>query len=164
MIQIDTFTGILEKAIIAEGGSDALNKYHQEKKNKKTEGGHKEGSSGGSNSNKRKWNSASNTNNTMVTKQGEPKKKSEVCRNCGKNHSGVCLKGKNACYRCGQEGHIAPNCPTPRKSQGCFACGAADHQIKNCPKKGIDAGSRNRGSTGGKLLIGGPTQPSQPTA
>ncbi|XP_043806154.1 uncharacterized protein LOC122721708 [Manihot esculenta] len=34
-----------------------------------------------------------------------------VCPSCGKQHGGVCLKGSTAYYRCGQEGHLARQCP-----------------------------------------------------
>ena len=61
------------------------------------------------------------------------KKKIETCVNYGKAHLGVCLKGRRVCYRCGQNGHITPNCT---KKQGCYNCGAADHQFKKCKQKG----------------------------
>lgn len=56
MLQIDNYVTILEKAIIVEGGSEALAKYNKEHKKKKNDGKTKkrEGCSGGGN--KRKWN------------------------------------------------------------------------------------------------------------
>nr|AXI69408.1 Reverse Transcriptase [Olea europaea subsp. europaea] len=41
----------------------------------------------------------------------------EPCPKCGKTHRGVCLQGKNVCFRCGKPGHIFKDCPTftPKK-------------------------------------------------
>ena len=93
-------------------------------------------------------------------------KRIEPCKECGKNHSGRCLKGKNVCFNCGQEGHISSSCPAPRRN-GCFVCGALDHQARNCPKKsttGGSGGSGVRGTGGGNLTIAGPPTPNRPTA
>lgn len=53
---------------------------------------------------------------------------------------GVCLRGKRACYNCGQEGHISLNCPNSKKN-GCYTCRVVNHQARNCPKKGTEEGS-----------------------
>lgn len=41
----------------------------------------------------------------------------QSCPTCGKTHRGVCLQGKNACFRCGKPGHISRDCTTfvPKK-------------------------------------------------
>lgn len=39
----------------------------------------------------------------------EGNKKSK-CANCGKCHTGQCLKGTNKCYTCGREGHTRKGC------------------------------------------------------
>ena len=33
------------------------------------------------------------------------------CSTCGKFHPGVCRKGTRGCFECGQEGHMAKQCP-----------------------------------------------------
>ena len=53
VLQIDSFATIIEKAIIAEGGSEVLAKFNEEQKNKKNGGGSKgEGNSIGNNKKK----------------------------------------------------------------------------------------------------------------
>lgn len=111
VLQIDNFTTILKKAIIVEGGSEALIKYNKEHKKKKNiTGGQKGKGSSGSNNNKRKW------NNNNYGKDSDSNKNVQACKKCGKNHMGICLKEKNMCYNCGQEGHIAPNYTNPKKN------------------------------------------------
>ncbi|GJZ67752.1 zinc finger, CCHC-type, retrotransposon gag domain protein [Tanacetum coccineum] len=34
------------------------------------------------------------------------------CTNCGKSHGGECRYGSKACYRCGELGHLARQCPS----------------------------------------------------
>lgn len=85
--------------------------------------------------NKRKKNNDSDNNS-----ENSHSKKKQACGKCGKNHSGECMWGKNVCYNCGQEGHLSPNCPKPKKG-GCFACGGMGHRVKTCPKKKTDGGS-----------------------
>lgn len=101
VLQIDNFAIILEKEIIAKGGSEALMKYNKEQKKKKYDGGEKGEGNSGSNNNKRKW----NNNNNSGGHDGDNKKKVEACKKCGKNQMKICLKEKNMCYNYGQEGH-----------------------------------------------------------
>jgi len=40
---------------------------------------------------------------------------------------------KKRCYKCGQFGHIAANCP--KKEERCFLCGEPGHFAANCPNR-----------------------------
>ncbi|XP_058775802.1 uncharacterized protein LOC131650078 [Vicia villosa] len=43
------------------------------------------------------------------------------CRRCGRKHTGDCQLGSVTCFRCGEQGHIAPRCPQrriPEKTAG----------------------------------------------
>lgn len=40
-----------------------------------------------------------------------------------------------ACFNCGEEGHIAVNCTSAfKKKKPCFVCGSLDHGARNCSK------------------------------
>lgn len=43
--------------------------------------------------------------------------------------------GWSTCYNCGEEGHMAVNCPTSmKKIKPCFVCGSLEHGAKQCSK------------------------------
>ena len=160
ILRIKDFVTLLERTIIAEGGNNALVAFNQGKKNKNGGDVRGEVKRLGSSSGKRGW----NCNTNMENDQEEKRRKGELCGKCGKGHQGVCLKGKNACYNCGQEGHIAINCPKPKKASGCFACGALDHQIRNCPRKNALGGTGHRDANNGRILTSEPVQIGRPMA
>ncbi|XP_060195149.1 uncharacterized protein LOC132624378 [Lycium barbarum] len=41
-----------------------------------------------------------------------------ACSKCTKRHLGECRMGTNACYGCGQKGHIQKDCPSARQGTG----------------------------------------------
>lgn len=150
----------MEKAIIAEQGSETLSLYNKEKKNRsKAEGSLRVEGNRGNRGEKRKGNYYEN----VQVKQESVRKQIVQCKNCEKNHSGECRKGKFVCYKCGQEGHISPNCPNPRMNSGYFICGSIEHQVRNCPKRRMEAWNVTAGKGSETLAIKGPTSSNNPT-
>ncbi|KAL3655497.1 hypothetical protein CASFOL_001283 [Castilleja foliolosa] len=90
---------------------------------KKNVRGSGSGSGSGSVNEKRKWNEDNYGNNYKQARVGgneQYAKKNNVpyCRDCGKQHLGVCLKGQGKCYRCHQSGHSINNCPRSNQKFG----------------------------------------------
>ncbi|MCI24395.1 hypothetical protein A2U01_0045578 [Trifolium medium] len=44
-------------------------------------------------------------------KQAQSSQTPRPCPECGKSHSGECMKGKGVCYYCKQPGHMKKECP-----------------------------------------------------
>nr|XP_043615955.1 uncharacterized protein LOC122587858 [Erigeron canadensis] len=68
---------------------------------------------------------------------GSPYNKRNVpfCRQCKKNHPGVCRAGDKACYTCGKSGHTSRECRSkPHKPVICFKCFEEGHMRSSCPK------------------------------
>ncbi|XP_022880538.1 uncharacterized protein LOC111397790 [Olea europaea var. sylvestris] len=68
---------------------------------------------------KRKWNGSNikkgfgqnkKANTGLGSGSSKPNKVIPPCPKCYKGHRGECWFGKNVCYRCGHEGHFAPDC------------------------------------------------------
>ena len=156
VLQIPTFAALMEKTIIAEEGSEAMSLYNREQKKSKAEVSVRSEGNRGNRGEKR-----GNFSGSTQVKQESVKRQAIQCKVCGKNHSGECLKGKFVCYKCGQAGHVAPNCPNPRTNSGCFVCGSAEHRARDCPQRKTETGNvTTRGS--GNLAITGPTSVNHP--
>ena len=51
-------------------------------------------------------------NNEVDTPKERP-----PCRKYGKLHGGECMMDTNACYSCGEPGHLVKDCPTRRSQE-----------------------------------------------
>lgn len=54
-----------------------------------------------------------------------------TCVTCGKRHGGICRFGGKGCYKCGQLGHLSPDCPRP--TNVCYHCLKPGHMKSECP-------------------------------
>ncbi|XP_061371300.1 uncharacterized protein LOC133313904 [Gastrolobium bilobum] len=59
-----------------------------------------------------------NFKNTATRPSSAGRQSYPACTACGKNHSSVCRRKNNLCYKCGDPGHYAFDCP-PNANQAC---------------------------------------------
>ncbi|KAI3510609.1 hypothetical protein L1887_17736 [Cichorium endivia] len=72
---------------------------------------------------------------------------SKPCPKCNKIHPGECRLGRKTCFKCGDPGHMAPDCSLGRL---CFICKSPDHLKADCPKAGEGKPKVYIGGRGGK--------------
>ncbi|KAD3067290.1 hypothetical protein E3N88_35170 [Mikania micrantha] len=77
------------------------------------------------------------------------------CITCGKNHLGECHFKTMFCYKCGKQGHLAPQCTN--SSNLCYNCYKPGHKRSDCPdlkrqSHGSSESKPFKGSSSGKNL------------
>ncbi|KAI3507713.1 hypothetical protein L1887_22704 [Cichorium endivia] len=72
---------------------------------------------------------------------------SKPCPKCNKIHPGECRLGRKTCFKCGDPGHMAPDCSLGRL---CFICKSPNHLKADCPKAGEGKPKVYTGGRGGK--------------
>ncbi|KAK0390451.1 hypothetical protein QR680_019360 [Steinernema hermaphroditum] len=55
-----------------------------------------------------------------------------ISRDCPEGGHGGDRRGKSVCYRCEETGHFARECPNTQNGQKCFNCGKYGHISREC--------------------------------
>ena len=71
---------------------------------------------------------------SVLKVRNENRKLYPSCARCGKIHKGVCLWGKNVCYRCGKPGHHLRDCRVKGENL----------QVLGAPKGQVDPNAKER--------------------
>ena len=145
ILELNTYTAVVQKAMIAESESDL---YMKDKESKKRKVGTADrvlvqGGSQGYPNKKPGFQSGRGTNfrkpetgvtgpvqrQLMNNQQGVPRPPVPECKTCGKKHLGVCNKLSVTCFKCNQKGHYAREC---KAGIICHRCGKPGHMVKDC--------------------------------
>ena len=135
ILRLPTYQEVLQAALIAE---ESLNETLRFRENRKKRSG---GSTSGGPSSKRQSSGSSSGNSSTpqrnIMSQGSSGfSEAPTCPTCQKRHRGECRMGMRGCYRCGQEGHQAKDCPMRNRIQGAGTSASASVQQ-------LPAGRRN---------------------
>ena len=68
-------------------------------------------SSGGSHSGTARRGGRSTSSSRFLSQGNSSSSGAQLCRRCNTRHFGECKRGERGCYTCGQQGHMACNCP-----------------------------------------------------
>lgn len=149
VFELNTYSGVVQKAMIIEGESEQSQKEKESQKRKAESQESNQGSRNFQNrfSKRSEVQTRRNNNNfrksviqnsnqgnrSYNTNQPESQRPPlPDCRICGKKHSGVCNKANVVCYRCDQKGHYASECKNPRVLRVCTKCGKPGHIAREC--------------------------------
>ncbi|KAL8148600.1 hypothetical protein AgCh_005816 [Apium graveolens] len=148
ILEITDYATLVQKATVAEIGSEMTQKMKQTKKRKfdgqsRSVGGESFPSKffrgtasqpnrstgfGGSGS----VSVARSGNQTGMSYHSEPRPPLPECKSCGKKYSGQCMQKPVTCFKCGKVGHYATACN--QEAAKCFQCGKTGHVKKDCPE------------------------------
>ena len=107
MLNMPTYAGVLDKAILAEAN---LNRYQNSGENQKKRQNY--------DNRRAPFNAKKKTNVGSSSNSNQESSAKPTCASCGKPHSEVCRRASGACFECGEMGHRVKDCPKARTDDG----------------------------------------------
>ncbi|XP_074323502.1 uncharacterized protein LOC141660418 [Apium graveolens] len=146
ILEITDYATLVQKATIAETGSEMSQKMKQTKKQKfdgrsRSVGGESFPSKfvRGTASQPNRSTGFGGSENVSVARSGnqtgmsyhsQPRPPLPECKSCGKRYSGQCMQKPVTCFKCGKVGHYATACN--QEVAKCFQCRNTGHMKKDC--------------------------------